>query len=132
MKNSFLDDAFNDDINWPLVIEALVSAILYVIIGKIMLEIRMLIWPVILAYIIAQACAAMCSNIARYKGYNKTAAVWVGGILGIIGLIYYAGLPYSPECVGYVLRRIEKAAGKAPAQKQARLDPYDFFDEDDE
>lgn len=113
-------------------IEAIIVLAIYFIAGCILENNRIPVWPLIISYIISQATAMMCCIMARYKGYSATAAVWVGGIMGVIGLIYYAGLPYSPEYVGYVLRRIEKAAGKAPAQKQARQDPYDLFDMDDE
>lgn len=101
------------NIAWGMAAQVVVMLLLCIIIGAVFNQNDIPVWPAVVLFITSLIFAVMCRKIAKYKGYNDSLASWVGAILGIIGLIYYAGLPYSPDYVKSVLKRLERTIEKS-------------------
>ena len=61
-------------------------------------------------------CAFLAGGIARLKGYSNAWGAVTGLLLGILGVIYYAGLPdlKSRQLLTEILATLREASGHAP------------------
>jgi hypothetical protein len=54
-------------------------------------------WAVLLILVNLVAFGALCADMAEKKGYSAKVHFWIGFVFNVIGLIYEAGLPETPE-----------------------------------
>lgn len=84
---------------WEMLTQFLVMLLTCIVIGVVFFQNDIPAWPAVVIFVASQIFAVMCRKMANHKGYNERNALWAGAILGIVGLLYYAGLPYSSKYV---------------------------------